>query len=51
VTPVNQPAPEDSEDYAALEAERERFLREFRSQNLRRELPISVATSLCCSKE
>jgi hypothetical protein len=32
VTAVNEQAPEDFGDYAALEAERERFLREFKAQ-------------------
>jgi hypothetical protein len=32
VTAVNEQAPEDFGDDAALEAERERFLREFKAQ-------------------
>jgi len=32
LTGVNEPAPDDRGDDAALEAERERFLREFKSQ-------------------
>ena len=35
----------------ALEAERERFLREFKSRIYAADTPINAATSICCSKE
>ena len=51
VMAVNEPAPEDFGDDAALEAERERFLREFKSRIYAADTPINAATSICCSKE
>ena len=51
VTAVNEPAPEDCGDDAVLEVERERFLREFKSQVYAAHMQINAATSICCSKE
>ncbi|HEV2728421.1 MAG TPA: hypothetical protein VGV15_00185 [Terriglobales bacterium] len=43
--------PEFSSDEAALEAERERFLREFKSQVYASHMQINAAASFRCSKE
>jgi len=49
--PVNATEPELSPDEAALEVERERFLREFKSQVYASHVQINTAASFRCSKE
>jgi len=49
--PVDTAEPELSPDEAALEAERERFLRQFKSQIYASHMQINAAASFRCSKE
>jgi hypothetical protein len=49
--PVETAEPELTPDEAALEAERERFLREFKSQVYASHVQINAAASFRCSKE
>jgi len=49
--PLTEELPEMSPDEAALEAERERFLREFKSQVYASHLQINAAASFRCTQE
>ena len=48
---LNEESPEASPEEAALEAERERFLREFKSQVYASHLQVNAATSFRCTRE
>lgn len=50
-SPLDLPSSEPLPDAATLEEERERFLREFKSQLYTSHMQISAAASLCCSLE
>lgn len=49
--PTSQESPEASPEEAALEAERERFLREFKSQVYASHLQVNAAASFRCTRE
>jgi len=49
--PSSQESPEVSPEVAALEAERERFLREFKSQVYASHLQVNAAASFRCTRE